>query len=316
MAGRAASDNKCVQRRKLSRLRIPAILVAAFACSVVLAGPAAAADTSDPSRPTGLAKTAATGSSVTLSWRASRDNVGVTGYRILRNGAFAGTAIGRRYTLTGLNCGTTYIVTVSTRDAAGNRSLPAAIFVRTANCATANTCPTEASVSGLLLEHKLNYGCSWPNGWAARLAVQSIRGFLGARAATLETSRAKRWHKVAMDELNAAAKMPGAWNAQGVLQRNAAGANAMRKLHRVIRVLHYHNPELYEVSKSEKWALAATMWYIAASDYNAHYAAGARGSTMDRAHTMLERGDTDFYAENAYRAGGRYEDAFSLLNGL
>ncbi len=39
-----------------------------------------------PSAPTGLTATATSSSSVSLSWTASTDNVGVTGYNILRNG--------------------------------------------------------------------------------------------------------------------------------------------------------------------------------------------------------------------------------------
>ena len=44
-----------------------------------------------PTAPTGLTKTAATVSSVSLSWTASTDNVGVAGYSLTRNGVAAGT---------------------------------------------------------------------------------------------------------------------------------------------------------------------------------------------------------------------------------
>ena len=287
-------------RRKLSRLRIPAILVAAFACTGVFAGQAAAADTSSPSRPAGLAKTAATQSSVTVSWQASHDNVAVTRYRIWRNGALAGNATGRSYTLNGLKCGTTYIVTVSARDAAGNTSLPAAMFAKTADCdsrrrharrrrtswrSCSSTRFSTAARGRTAGRHALP--CS-------RSAASSARMVPSSRPGAARSGTRSRWMSSARPRTCRGPGIPWACSS-----RNAAGANAMRKLHRVIRVLHYHNPELYEVSKSEKWALAATMWYIAASDYNAHYAAGDRGSTMDRAHTMLKRGDIDFFAENA-----------------
>ena len=43
-----------------------------------------AADTTPPTAPTGLTATAAGSSAINLSWTASTDNVGVTGYRVER----------------------------------------------------------------------------------------------------------------------------------------------------------------------------------------------------------------------------------------
>ena len=44
-------------------------------------------DTSPPSTPTGLAVSGVTQTAMTLSWNASSDNVGVTGYRLYLNGS-------------------------------------------------------------------------------------------------------------------------------------------------------------------------------------------------------------------------------------
>src|SRR5207248_994570 len=44
-------------------------------------------DTTPPSVPTGLRATAVSSSQINLSWAASSDNVGVSGYRVFRNGA-------------------------------------------------------------------------------------------------------------------------------------------------------------------------------------------------------------------------------------
>jgi chitodextrinase len=64
---------------------------------------------------------------VDLSWSASTDNVGVTGYQIYRNGGTTPitTATTTSYSDTGLTASTTYDYSVVAVDAAGNRS-PAA----------------------------------------------------------------------------------------------------------------------------------------------------------------------------------------------
>ncbi len=95
------------------------------------------ADTVKPSTPANL--TAAVGpSQVTLSWELSTDNVGVTGYRVYRNGtqvAYLLGAIGS-FTDTGRTPGT-YSYTVRATDAAGNLS-------DASNTATATVPDTQA----------------------------------------------------------------------------------------------------------------------------------------------------------------------------
>jgi chitodextrinase len=73
-----------------------------------------------PSVPAGLASSNITQTSFTLSWTASTDNVGVTGYEVFRNGVSVGTPTGTSLSVTGLTCATTYPMTVRARDAAGN----------------------------------------------------------------------------------------------------------------------------------------------------------------------------------------------------
>ncbi|PYQ96756.1 MAG: hypothetical protein DMF96_17270, partial [Acidobacteria bacterium] len=80
------------------------------------------ADTTPPSPPTGLTGAAAGSSGANLSWSASTDNVGVTGYIVRRNGVQVATPAATSYTDTGLSAGATYSYTVAARDAAGNIS--------------------------------------------------------------------------------------------------------------------------------------------------------------------------------------------------
>jgi chitodextrinase len=79
-------------------------------------------DTTAPSVPTNLLATPVSSSAINLSWTASTDNVGVTGYKIYRNGSQIGTSGGVSYSDTGLLASTSYTYTVSAYDAAGNQS--------------------------------------------------------------------------------------------------------------------------------------------------------------------------------------------------
>ncbi|MFF5228824.1 fibronectin type III domain-containing protein [Dactylosporangium sp. NPDC000521] len=79
-------------------------------------------DTTAPTVPTGLASPTKTASSVSLTWNASTDAVGVTGYRVLRGGTQVGTSAITSYTDSGLSASTAYTYTVQAYDAAGNVS--------------------------------------------------------------------------------------------------------------------------------------------------------------------------------------------------
>ncbi|KKL22663.1 hypothetical protein LCGC14_2433190, partial [marine sediment metagenome] len=79
-------------------------------------------DITPPTTPTVLQATAVSSSQIDLSWSASTDNTGVTGYRIYRDGTEIATIAATTYSDTGLSVLTTYSYTVSAYDAAGNES--------------------------------------------------------------------------------------------------------------------------------------------------------------------------------------------------
>ncbi|MEU4745265.1 cellulase family glycosylhydrolase [Actinosynnema sp. NPDC023658] len=83
-------------------------------------------DTTAPSTPGTPTASGVTSSSATLSWTASTDNVGVSGYDVVRVSGTAETAAGssgtNSTTVTGLSANTAYTFAVYARDAAGNRS--------------------------------------------------------------------------------------------------------------------------------------------------------------------------------------------------
>ncbi|MGW4380169.1 glycoside hydrolase family 6 protein [Kitasatospora sp. NPDC004531] len=93
-------------------------------------GSSGGGDTTAPTAPTGLAATT-TANSVALTWSASTDNVGVTGYDVYRGGTLVGSATGTSYTDTGLSASTAYTYTVKAHDAAGNVSAASAALVAT-----------------------------------------------------------------------------------------------------------------------------------------------------------------------------------------
>jgi chitodextrinase len=89
------------------------------ASATTLAPPA---DTTPPTVPANLTAIAASTSRIDLAWTASTDNVGVTGYRIYRNGSQVGISSSALYSDTGLSPSTSYTYTVAAVDAAANVS--------------------------------------------------------------------------------------------------------------------------------------------------------------------------------------------------
>ena len=92
------------------------------ASSPVVVQTPAGSDTIAPSTPTNLTSSNISSASLTVGWTASSDNVGVTGYRIFRNGTQVGTTSATNYTDTGLTPSTTYSYAVSAFDNANNQS--------------------------------------------------------------------------------------------------------------------------------------------------------------------------------------------------
>ena len=87
-------------------------------------------DTTAPSVPTGVSATASSPTSATVTWTASTDAVGVTGYDVYRDGRKVGTSTTTSYSDSGLTASTTYSYTVAAYDAAGNvsaQSAPASV---------------------------------------------------------------------------------------------------------------------------------------------------------------------------------------------
>jgi chitodextrinase len=96
-----------------------------------------------PSTPGNLQVTAHTDTTVSLSWNASTDNVGVAAYHVYRvsgsTNTQVATATGTTGTVTGLTASTAYTFTVTAQDAAGNASAASnSVTITTSASGTAN----------------------------------------------------------------------------------------------------------------------------------------------------------------------------------
>ncbi|MGW7545314.1 carbohydrate binding domain-containing protein [Streptomyces sp. NPDC054770] len=93
-----------------------------YADDFSLDGPGGSSDTQAPTAPTNLTSTGKTSSSVSLSWSAATDNVGVTAYDVYSGSSQVTSVSGTSATVSGLAASTAYTFTVKARDAAGNVS--------------------------------------------------------------------------------------------------------------------------------------------------------------------------------------------------
>ncbi|MBB5868127.1 chitodextrinase [Allocatelliglobosispora scoriae] len=105
-------------------------------------------DCTPPSVPSGLAVSGVTNTSVSLSWAAATDNVGVTGYQVWRDGVLTASPTGTSFTDTGRAPGQTYQYSVRAVDAAGNVSGPSAtVPATTTGCSGDCTPPSTPTLS-------------------------------------------------------------------------------------------------------------------------------------------------------------------------
>ncbi|RRQ84234.1 chitinase [Streptomyces griseofuscus] len=86
-----------------------------------------------PATPTGLAVSATTSSSASLTWSTSS---GATGYNVYENGAKVSSTTGTSTTLTGLSAATSYSFQVTATNAAGESQKSAAVTATTASTGT------------------------------------------------------------------------------------------------------------------------------------------------------------------------------------
>jgi outer membrane protein assembly factor BamB len=181
-------------------------------------------DTQPPSAPTGLGATVS-GSSVTLSWTAASDNVGVSNYDVYRSttAGFTPSAsnriaqpTGATYTDNGLAAGTYYYL-VTAQDAAGNESAPS-------NQASATVTAPPPTTTLLLGDQSVESSLdSDPGGMAeAFRTTAASSGILSTLSLYVDSSSAAS--KLVIGLYSDSGGHPGTLLAVGTLSSPAAGA--------------------------------------------------------------------------------------------
>jgi chitodextrinase len=135
------------------------------------------ADSTAPTAPGTPVASGTTSLQTTLTWAASTDNVGVTGYEVYRGTTLVGTVTSTTFTDTGLTQGTTYSYTIKAKDAAGNGSVSGATAVATTDTAPP-TAPGTPVASGTT-------GVATTLTWAASSDNVGVAGYEVYRGSTL-----------------------------------------------------------------------------------------------------------------------------------
>ena len=91
-------------------------------------------DNQAPAAPASLTAASVTKTSISLSWTASNDNVGVAGYLVYKGDSLLGKSTSTTYNAIGLTCATVYSMSVKAYDAAGNGSLVCQANIATSDC--------------------------------------------------------------------------------------------------------------------------------------------------------------------------------------
>jgi chitodextrinase len=133
-------------------------------------------DLAPPSDPSALAGTPGL-SQIALTWDASTDNVGVTGYRVLRDGNLVATVPTPGYTDTGLASATEFDYEVIAVDAAGNLSGAASLTTSTLTDTEAPTTPDGLGATPAFTTVALS--------WTASTDNAGVTGYRVYRGATL-----------------------------------------------------------------------------------------------------------------------------------
>lgn len=134
-------------------------------------------DTTPPSVPTGLTGSAASATLINLSWTASTDNVGVTGYRIYRGGSQIGTSATTSYADSTVVGSTTYSYKVAAYDAATNVSAQSTAKTISTPDVTAPSTPTNLTATAASPSRiNLSWSASTDTGGSGLAGYRVYRG--------------------------------------------------------------------------------------------------------------------------------------------
>ena len=147
------------------------------------------ADTVPPSQPGPISVTKTGTNTAQLSWSASTDNRGVSGYQVSRDGSTLGTVSTTNFNDSGLNPGQTYQYSVIALDAAGNPSTPSTkSWTQPVPDTTAPTWPAGTQLTVSVTKAKATLS------WVAATDNVGVTGYRVYRGTTLvATTTARTW---------------------------------------------------------------------------------------------------------------------------
>ena len=178
-----------------SGVKVDRVMVAAAGCipsglgdNCATIAPVIVPDTIAPTAPAGLIGSAVSGTDINISWTASVDSVGVTGYQVFRHNQEIAAVTATTYSDTDLTPGQTYSYTVKAKDQAGNISSSSNVLTLTtvADVAVTPAPVTPAPVSDTTspsmpanFNAKLIVALGYPVdlSWSASSDNVSVRGY-------------------------------------------------------------------------------------------------------------------------------------------
>jgi chitodextrinase len=167
---------------------------------------ATAPDDQPPTPPSALKLNKGT-TSITASWAASSDNVGVTGYRLYRNGIALTTTTAKTYTDPAVVQGSSYSYQVVALDKAGNQSASSATQSTVFPDTTKPTAPTKLTLTAGTKSITLKWVAATDNVGVTAYRIYRATTFIGTVASPaltytnsgLKTGTAYSFHVVALD---------------------------------------------------------------------------------------------------------------------
>jgi endonuclease I/chitodextrinase len=128
-------------------------------------------DSEAPTVPTNVALSNVSTTSIDVTWTASTDNIAVTKYEIFVDGNLNGNTTNTNYTISNLNSGTSYSITVLAKDIANNTSAQsAAVSTSTLTDATAPSIPSNVNITN-------ETGTSFKVNWIASTDNSGVTGY-------------------------------------------------------------------------------------------------------------------------------------------
>ena len=128
-------------------------------------------DTEAPTTPTNITLNNISLNAITVSWTASKDNIGVTGYNVYLNGILTTQTTNTSATITDLNTNTTYSFTVVAKDLINNRSTAStALNGSTLQDTQAPSIPENVTISNIT-------DSSFKVSWSASTDNNAVNGY-------------------------------------------------------------------------------------------------------------------------------------------